>query len=87
MNGLSYNLDNWVYGANGLIGGTIHGTATGREINIGGRDFRINPDTGSDGAGLGPRLSKGGPTTTGATSSATRIATGSGTTRSPTSTP
>lgn len=46
VNGLSYNLDNWVYGANGLIGGTIHGTATGREINIGGRDFRINPDTG-----------------------------------------
>lgn len=47
VNGLSYNLDNWVYGANGLIGGTIHGTATGREINIGGRDFRINPDTGT----------------------------------------
>ena len=46
VNGLSYNLDNWVYGANGLIGGTIHGTATGREINIGGRDFRIKPDTG-----------------------------------------
>jgi len=46
VNGLSYNLDNWVYGANGLIGGTIHGTATGKEINIGGRDFRINPDTG-----------------------------------------
>ncbi|WP_406696884.1 neutral/alkaline non-lysosomal ceramidase N-terminal domain-containing protein [Singulisphaera sp. Ch08] len=47
VNGLSYNLDNWVYGANGLIGGTIHGTATGREINIGGRDFRINPDSGT----------------------------------------
>jgi putative membrane-bound dehydrogenase-like protein len=46
VNGLSYNLDNWVYGANGLIGGTIHGTATGKEINIGGRDFRIRPDTG-----------------------------------------
>ncbi|SIO65583.1 putative membrane-bound dehydrogenase domain-containing protein [Singulisphaera sp. GP187] len=47
VNGLSYNLDNWVYGANGLIGGTIHGMATGREINIGGRDFRIKPDTGT----------------------------------------
>ena len=46
VNGLSYNLDNWVYGANGLIGGTIRGTATGREVNIGGRDFRINPDRG-----------------------------------------
>ncbi len=46
VNGLSYHLDNWVYGANGLIGGTIRGTATGREVSIGGRDFRINPDTG-----------------------------------------
>jgi putative membrane-bound dehydrogenase-like protein len=46
VNGLSYALDNWVYGANGLIGGTIRGTATGRDVNIGGRDFRINPDSG-----------------------------------------
>ncbi len=46
VNGLSYNLDNWVYGANGLIGGSIRGTATGREVNIGGRDFRIQPETG-----------------------------------------
>jgi putative membrane-bound dehydrogenase-like protein len=46
VNGLSYGLDNWVYGANGLIGGMIRGLATGREINIGGRDFRIHPDTG-----------------------------------------
>jgi putative membrane-bound dehydrogenase-like protein len=45
VNGLSYGLDNWVYGANGLIGGTIHGTTGGREINIGGRDFRFKPDT------------------------------------------
>ncbi|MEO6809346.1 MAG: PVC-type heme-binding CxxCH protein, partial [Isosphaeraceae bacterium] len=46
VNGLSYNLDNWVYGANGLIGGTIRGMASGKEVNIGGRDFRIKPDTG-----------------------------------------
>lgn len=46
VNGLSYNLDNWVYGANGLIGGMIRGTATGRDVNIGGRDFRIDPDSG-----------------------------------------
>jgi putative membrane-bound dehydrogenase-like protein len=46
VNGLSYGLDNWVYGANGLIGGTIRGTSTGREVNIGGRDFRLNPDSG-----------------------------------------
>src|SRR5262249_39766609 len=36
VNGLSYNLDNWVYGANGLIGGQIHGVATGRTIDIAG---------------------------------------------------
>ncbi len=46
VNGLTYNLDNWVYGANGLIGGLIHGTISGQEINIGGRDFRILPDSG-----------------------------------------
>ncbi|HEV3165454.1 MAG TPA: neutral/alkaline non-lysosomal ceramidase N-terminal domain-containing protein, partial [Isosphaeraceae bacterium] len=47
VNGLSYGLDNWVYGANGLIGGQIHGVATGKEVAIGGRDFRILPDTGA----------------------------------------
>ncbi len=46
VNGLSYGLDNWVYGANGLIGGKIRGTANGREVDIGGRDFRFRPDTG-----------------------------------------
>jgi putative membrane-bound dehydrogenase-like protein len=46
VNGLSYALDNWVYGANGLIGGTIRGTASGREVSLGSRDFRIEPDTG-----------------------------------------
>ncbi len=46
VNGLAYGLDNWVYGANGLIGGTIHGLVSGREVNIGGRDFRFKPDTG-----------------------------------------
>jgi putative membrane-bound dehydrogenase-like protein len=47
VNGLSYGLDHWVYGANGLIGGEIRGVATGKVIDIGGRDFRINPDTGA----------------------------------------
>ena len=46
VNGFVYGLDNWLYGANGLIGGTIHGTASGRDIDIGGRDFRMKPDTG-----------------------------------------
>ncbi|HEV3120951.1 MAG TPA: PVC-type heme-binding CxxCH protein, partial [Isosphaeraceae bacterium] len=47
VNGLYYGLDNWVYGANGLIGGAIRGTATGKEVIIGGRDFRIRPDSGA----------------------------------------
>lgn len=47
VNGLAYGLDNWVYGANGLIGGTIRGTANGREVDLGGRDFRLRPDTGA----------------------------------------
>lgn len=46
VNGLSYNQDGWVYGANGLIGGSINGRADGREVNIGGRDFRFKPDLG-----------------------------------------
>ena len=44
VNGLSYGLDNWVYGANGLIGGTIRGDRAGKEVILGGRDFRIKPD-------------------------------------------
>ncbi len=47
VNGLSYHLDNWVHGANGLIGGRIKAIARGTEIDIGGRDFRIRPDSGS----------------------------------------
>lgn len=46
VNGLALGLDNWVYGANGLIGGAIRGTASGRDVSIGGRDFRMKPDTG-----------------------------------------
>ncbi len=47
VNGLAYGLDNWVYGANGLIGGTIRGERTGKEVVLGGRDFRIKPDLGA----------------------------------------
>ena len=46
VNGLALGLDGWVYGANGLIGGAIRGTASGKTIDIGGRDFRMKPDTG-----------------------------------------
>jgi len=47
VNSLSLGLDNWIYGANGLLGGTIRGVAGGKEIDIRGRDFRMNPDTGA----------------------------------------
>ncbi len=44
VNGLSYGLDNWIYGANGLLGGVIHGMVNGKEIDIRGRDFRMSTD-------------------------------------------
>jgi putative membrane-bound dehydrogenase-like protein len=60
VNSLSLGLDNWIYGANGLLGGIIHGEAKGllaegqgiarqpvAQIDIRGRDFRMNPDTGA----------------------------------------
>lgn len=46
VNGLTYGLDNWVYGANGLLGGEITSTRAGTTTPIGGRDFRFRPDTG-----------------------------------------
>jgi putative membrane-bound dehydrogenase-like protein len=64
VNSLSLGLDNWIYGANGLLGGTIRfvgGTGSASpilngdsrssslqgELDIRGRDFRMNPDTGA----------------------------------------
>jgi putative membrane-bound dehydrogenase-like protein len=59
VNSLSLGLDNWVYGANGLRGGVIRGEATAPssqkkesqsapiKVDIRGRDFRMNPDTGA----------------------------------------
>ena len=46
VNGFARGLDNWIYCANGDSGGTIRSTKTGQAVNIGGRDFRIQPDTG-----------------------------------------
>ncbi len=46
VNSLSLGLDNWIYGANGLLGGVIHGSIKGQEVNIRGQDFRMKPDTG-----------------------------------------
>ena len=58
VNSLALGLDNWIYGANGLRGGTIRGQSRGVgkaaasnvepvEVDIRGRDFRMNPDTGA----------------------------------------
>jgi putative membrane-bound dehydrogenase-like protein len=46
VNGFTFGLDNWFYGANGDSGGKIKSLDTGEEINIGGRDFRIDPAAG-----------------------------------------
>src|SRR5207245_1202932 len=45
VNSLSLGLDNWMYGANGLIGGIIQGVAQGKKVSISGRDFRMHPET------------------------------------------
>ena len=46
LNGFDLGLDGWVYGANGDSGGTIRSVKTGKIVNIHGRDFRFQPDTG-----------------------------------------
>jgi putative membrane-bound dehydrogenase-like protein len=47
VNSLAYGLDGWIHGANGLIGGRIASFAGGEPVDIRGRDFRLNPDTGA----------------------------------------
>lgn len=59
VNGLTWGLDNWVYGANGRSDGEVHpvevlagsdwakvGTALARTNSIRGHDFRFRPGTG-----------------------------------------
>lgn len=54
VNSLTLGLDNWIYGANGLLGGVILGEATAlgtpaakaTDVDIRGRDFRFLPDSG-----------------------------------------
>lgn len=43
VNSLSLGLDNWIYGANGLLGGVISGMNGTNNVDIRGRDFRISP--------------------------------------------
>jgi putative membrane-bound dehydrogenase-like protein len=46
VNSLSYGLDNWVHGANGLLGGTIRCPDNpDLVVRLGLRDFRMDPDT------------------------------------------
>ena len=46
INGFQLGLDGWIYAANGDSGGKVKSVATGKELNISGRDFRFRPDTG-----------------------------------------
>jgi putative membrane-bound dehydrogenase-like protein len=47
INGLRWGLDNWVYLANGWSSrGKVKSLKTGQEVEVGGRDLRIRPDTG-----------------------------------------
>jgi putative membrane-bound dehydrogenase-like protein len=46
VNGLTWGLDNWIYGANGDSGGTIQSVQTGAKVNIRGRDFRFRLPSG-----------------------------------------
>jgi putative membrane-bound dehydrogenase-like protein len=45
-NGLKWGLDGWLYMANGNSGGKMRSEITGQELDIGTRDYRINPDDG-----------------------------------------
>ncbi len=45
VNGLTYGLDGWIYGANGLLGGVIQGAPGTPPVDIRGRDFRFHPVT------------------------------------------
>ena len=47
VNGLRWGYDGWLYVGNGDSGGRIKSLLTGEELNISGRDLRINPDTGA----------------------------------------
>ncbi len=46
VNGLTWGLDNWIYGANGRSGGAIRrpADAATAAVSIAGRDFRFRPD-------------------------------------------
>ena len=45
VNGFSYGLDHWLYGANGDSGGRIRRPGETGEVSISGQDFRFDPRT------------------------------------------
>ena len=45
INSLALGLDNWIHGANGLLGGSIRNQKTGSVVDIRGRDVRFHPNT------------------------------------------
>src|SRR5262249_48411030 len=46
VNGLTWGLDDWVYGANGRSEGEIRGGSLSTPVSIRGHDFRFRPATG-----------------------------------------
>src|SRR3989440_2254764 len=46
VNGFSWGLDGWIYGASSIRNNVIKCTQSGKEIELGGRDFCMKPDTG-----------------------------------------
>jgi putative membrane-bound dehydrogenase-like protein len=46
VNSLALGLDNWIHGANGLLGGEIRSFSGGPSVDIRGRDFRFKPESG-----------------------------------------
>ena len=46
VNGFAWGLDGWLHASSGLFGGKVRSLQTGRETDLGGRDFRYRLDTG-----------------------------------------
>ncbi|HEV8606987.1 MAG TPA: neutral/alkaline non-lysosomal ceramidase N-terminal domain-containing protein, partial [Tepidisphaeraceae bacterium] len=53
VNGFSWGLDGWVHGASSIRNNVIKCIQTGKEVELGGRDFRMRPDTGEFEAAAG----------------------------------
>src|SRR2546425_1106712 len=45
-NGLTWGLDNWVYGANGRSDGEVRGNSPAAPVSLRGHDFRFRPESG-----------------------------------------